>query len=75
MYGSGFRCVGETMDETDFCDSHQKVVAFPPLDEASWKKPLMRVVALILLIIFLIPLIFSLRNLYYGTPAKAQEVW
>jgi hypothetical protein len=75
MYESGFQCVDETVEPTDFCDAHQKVVAFPPLEDSGWKKAVMRLVALILLIIFLIPLILSLRNLYRGSPAKAQEVW
>jgi hypothetical protein len=75
MYDSGFQCVDETVDSTDFCEAHQKVVAFDAVEEPAWRKALFRLVALILLIIFLIPLLYSLRNLYIGPPANAQEVW
>jgi hypothetical protein len=30
---------------------------------------------LVLLLMFLIPLFYTLRNLYFGPPVKAQEVW
>jgi hypothetical protein len=74
MYDSGFQCVDETLDSSDFCESHQKIVAFPPLEDHPMRKAVMRFVALLLLLLFLIPLLFSLRNLYLGQPAKAQEV-
>jgi len=75
IYDSGFQCIGETLDETDFCDAHQKVVPFESLPVSVWRKALFRFVALILLLVFLIPLYYTLRDLYLGPPVKAQEVW
>ena len=75
MYVSGFQCVDETIDSTDFCDAHQKVVVFDAIEERGWRKAFFRLVAFLLLILFLIPLLYSLRNLYFGPPVEAQEVW
>jgi len=65
------------MDPTDFCEAHQKVVAFEPehLEDSGWRKAFLRFVALVLLLMFLIPLFYTLRDLYLGPPVKAQEVW
>jgi hypothetical protein len=75
MYDSGLQCVAEAVDLTDFCETHQKVVAFEAVKERGWRRPVFRLVAFLLLIIFLIPLLYTLRNLYSGPPARAQEVW
>ena len=65
------------MDPTDFCEAHQKVVAFEPerLEDSGWRKTFLRFVALVLLLMLLIPLFYTLRDLYLGPPVKAQEVW
>ena len=65
------------MDPTDFCESHQKVVAIQSerLVESGWRKAFLRFVAVVLLLIFLIPLFYTLRDLYLGPPVKAQEDW
>jgi len=65
------------MDPTDFCDAHQKVVAFESerLEDSTWRKVFLRFVALVLLLLFLIPLFYTLRDLYLGPPVKAQEDW
>jgi len=77
IFDSGFQCVSETLDPTDFCEAHQKVVAFESerLDGSSWRKIFLRFVALVLLLMFLIPLFYTLRDLYLGPPVKAQEDW
>jgi hypothetical protein len=77
IFDSGFQCIGEAVDPTDFCEAHQKVVAFESdwLQDSIWRKTLLRVVALVLLLMFLIPLFYTLRDLYLGPPVKAQEVW
>ena len=77
MYDSGFQCGDETLDPTEFCEAHQKVVAFEfdRLEDSFWRKIVLRFVALILLLIFLIPLFYTLRDWYFGPPVKAQEVW
>jgi hypothetical protein len=76
IYDAGFQCIDEAVESTDFCESHQKVVAFEPrLEDSPLRKAFFRFVALILLIMFLLPLYYSLRNLYWGPPVKAQEVW
>ena len=75
IYDSGFQCVDEAVDLTDFCGDHQKIIPFESAAESGWQKIFFRFVALILLIMFLIPLVYTLRNLYVGPPAKVQEVW
>ena len=75
IYETGFQCVGETLESTDFCEAHQKVIGFEPLDNSNWQKTFLRFVALVLLLMFLIPLFYTLRDLYLGPPVKAQEVW
>jgi hypothetical protein len=76
IYDAGFQCISETVDQTDFCESHQKVVEFQSrLEESPWRKAFLRLVAVLLLLMFLLPLFYSLRNLYWGPPVKAQEVW
>ena len=77
MYGSGFQCSAETLEPTEFCEAHQKVVAFEieRLEDSFWRKLVLRFVALILLLVFLIPLFYTLRDWYFGPPVKAQEVW
>jgi hypothetical protein len=74
IYDSGFQCVGENVDETDFCEAHQKIVSFETeLEDSGWRKTFFRFVALILLLLFLIPLYYTLKELYIGPPVKAQE--
>ena len=77
MFESGFQCVSEAMDATDFCEAHQKVVAFESerLEDSIWRKLFLRFIALVLLLMFLIPLFYTLRDLYLGPPVKAQEDW
>ena len=75
IYDSGFQCVDESVDFTDFCGDHQKIIPFETAVESGWQKIFLRFVALILLIMFLVPLVYTLRNLYVGPPTKAQEVW
>jgi hypothetical protein len=76
IYDAGFQCIDEALDPTEFCESHQKVVAFDSrMEDSPWRKAFLRFVALILLLMFLLPLLHSLRNLYWGPPVKAQEVW
>ena len=71
IFDSGFQCVDETLDPTDFCEAHQKVVAFEAerLEDPWWRKIVLRFVALVLLLMFLIPLYYTLRDLYLGPRA------
>lgn len=75
IYESGFQCINEAIDSTGFCGSHQKIVDFEPLEDAALRKLAFRLVALILLLLFLIPVFNTLKSLYGRPPAKAQEVW
>jgi hypothetical protein len=75
IFDSGFQCISETLNPTDFCEAHQKVVAFEPerLEDSGWRKIFLRFVAFVLLLLFLIPLFYTLRDLYVGPRVKAQE--
>ena len=77
MFDSGFQCISESMEPTDFCEAHQEVVMLESerLEDSIWRKTLLRFVALVLLLMFLIPLFYTLRELYLGPPVKAQEDW
>ena len=77
IFDSGFQCISEALEPTDFCDAHQKIVVLESerLQDSIWRKLLLRFVALVLLLMFLIPLFYTLRDLYFGPPVKAQEVW
>jgi hypothetical protein len=77
IHGNGFQCIDETLDPTDFCESHQKVVAFESerLEDSFARKAVLRFVALVLLITLLVGLINSLKSLYWGPPVEAREVW
>jgi len=77
MFDSGFQCISETVESTDFCEAHQKVVPFEAerLQDSIWRKMLLRFVAFVLLMMFLIPLLYTLRDLYMGPPVKAQGDW
>ena len=77
IFDSGFQCVSETVESTDFCEAHQKVVAFDSerLEDSIWRKSFFRLIAFFLLLMFLIPLFYTLRDLYLGPPVKAQEDW
>ena len=75
IYDSGFQCIDEALDTTDFCESHQKVVAIESerLQDSLVRKTFIRFVALLLLMLFLIPIYYTLRDLYLGEPVKAFE--
>jgi hypothetical protein len=77
IYASGFQCSDESVEATDFCDAHQKVVdfEFERLEHSPLRRIFFRLVALVLLLLFLMPFIYTLRTLYLSSPAKAQEVW
>ncbi|HEY2382913.1 MAG TPA: hypothetical protein VGK48_17190 [Terriglobia bacterium] len=73
IFDSGFQCLDEARESMDFCEAHQRVVEFEPLQDSLWRKMFIRFIALLLLLLFLIPLYYSLRNLYLGPPVKALE--
>jgi len=45
------------------------------LQDSRWRKAFFRLIAFILLLLFLIPFFYTLRSLYFAPPAKAQESW
>jgi hypothetical protein len=77
IYENGFQCIDDTLDPTPLCESHQKVVNFhTERFEESWlRKAILRFVAFILLVTLLVPLLYRLKNLYWGPRAEAREVW
>ena len=73
IHESGFQCVDEALDDTGFCESHQRVVDFETLRDSPWRRTFIRIVALILLLLFLIPFLYTLRGFYAWRPVQAQE--
>ncbi len=74
LYGSGVRCGEETLPGSDFCPDHVTVEdGHEPLSDHPFRKLLMRLAALILLIAFLIPFYYTIKALYLDTTIEAQE--
>lgn len=75
IYDSGFQCIDETIETTDFCEAHQKVVPIESerLQDSVVRKTFIRFIALLLLLLFLIPIYYSLRDLYLGEPIKPLQ--
>src|SRR5438034_10323417 len=75
MFDSGFQCISESMEPSDFCEAHQKVVMLESerLEDSIWRKTLLRFVALVLLLMFLIPLFYTLSELFLGPPVNEQD--
>lgn len=74
IFDSGFQCIDESVDASDFCDAHQKVVAFQAerLEDSIWQKTFKRFVALVLLLLFLLPLYYALKDLYLGDSSRMK---
>jgi hypothetical protein len=75
IYDSGFQCVDETVAPTELCSTHQRVVAFESLADSPWRKIVLRVVAFVLLLLLLVPVFYTLKNLHWGPAEDAQEAW
>ncbi len=74
LYLSGQQCDREAFPGDDFCEDH--VDGHPPNDELEERpvgRLVVRVVALILLVMFLIPIYYTLKMLYLGPPVQVQE--
>ena len=75
IYDSGLQCVSEALESSDFCEIHQKVVAFELLQDSPIRKLFVRVVAFILLLAFLIPMFNTLRNLASPPRTQMRGAW
>ena len=74
LYESGPQCSEEALPGSDFCPDHEVIHdVFEPLSDHPFRKFIMRVAALILLIAFLIPFYYTLRSLYLSQTIEAQE--
>ena len=74
LYLSGQQCDREAFPGDDFCEDHVDVHPLnDELGEPPIRKLVVRVVALILLVMFLIPIYYTLRSLYVGPQVQVQE--
>ena len=72
LYLSGQQCDRESFPGSDFCEDHVDVHPAPDnLEDHPLRKLALRFAALILLIMFLIPMYYTLKSLYLGL---AQQV-
>jgi hypothetical protein len=74
LYVSGQQCGREAFPGGDFCEDHADVHLLD--DEAGehpFRRVALRVVALILLVMFLIPIYYTLRTLYLGPQVQVRE--
>ncbi|HEX4999544.1 MAG TPA: hypothetical protein VFY29_15055 [Terriglobia bacterium] len=74
IYESGVQCVDESVPDGDFCGDHDvRSGGFDHLEEDAWRRVFRRFVAFLLLVLFLIPLLYSLKSLYWGPPQSPVE--
>lgn len=74
LYESGSQCSEEALPDGDFCGDHEVIHDFfEPLTDHPFRKLVMRVAALVLLIIFLIPFYYTLKGMYLNRTIDAQE--
>lgn len=73
LYESGSQCEEEAVVGSDFCPDHDEAHVFFEIGDRPVRKLVTRLVALILLIIFLIPFYYTLKTLYLSPPIEAQE--
>ena len=74
LYEAGQQCSEEALPGSGFCNDHEVVHdAFEPLSGHPVRKLAIRLAALILLIIFLIPFYYTLKTLYLNETIEAQE--
>jgi hypothetical protein len=69
LYESGRQCAEPAFEGSDFCTDHAEVPAawdgtFEPLGPSGFERFVMRVAALLLLLIFLIPFYYTVKSLY-----------
>jgi hypothetical protein len=74
LYESGQQCSEESLPGSGFCGDHELIHdAFEPLLDHPYRKLAIRLAALILLIVFLIPFYYTLKTLYLNQTIEAQE--
>lgn len=72
LYESGRQCSEEALPGGDLCEDHE-IIIFEPLSDHPFRKFIVRLAALILLIVLLIPFYYTLRTLYLNQTIEAQE--
>lgn len=72
QYESGWQCQGEAQDASDFCDAHQRVVAFERLEDSMFRRMFVPVIAFILVVILLGPVFSTLRH-FVSVPRVAMR--
>jgi hypothetical protein len=73
MYLSGWQCQAEALDGSAFCEDHISEPEYARLSEDPLRKFALRLVALILLILFLIPFYYTAKALYLGPGILTEE--
>ena len=74
LYEAGQQCSGEALSGSGFCSDHEVIHdAFEPLSDHPYRRLVIRLAAVILLIIFLIPFYYTLKTLYLNQIIEAQE--
>jgi len=74
LYEGGPQCQLEAVSGGDFCEDHERADAeVERLDDHPFRKLIVRLVALVLLIIFLIPFYYSFKALYLAPSFEVGE--
>ena len=74
LYGSGRQCASDVVPGTDLCEDHAITDAMPDgLVDHPIRKLALRLVALILLLVFLLPVYYTMKALYGTVPVELQE--
>lgn len=74
LYETGQQCSEAPLPESGFCLDHETIHdAFEPLTDHPFRKLMIRVAAVLLLIAFLIPFYYNLKSLYLSQTTEARE--
>ena len=63
------------MPGSDFCENHISEVEFERLKDGPFRKLALKIVAVVLLLMFLVPVYYTLKALYASRPTQVQEGW
>lgn len=74
LHEGGLQCPGEAVEGSDFCEDHEPAHSFAErLRDHPFQKLVVRLIALLLLLVLLIPFYQAVRALYSSRLASVEE--
>ena len=75
LHDAGVQCLSEALDGHDFCEDHEPRAFGDTISPHPIRKLLLRLVAVVLLLILLIPFYRIVNALYLPPAAESGEGW